>query len=105
MMGETLGALAGSEGLELFGTVPLTLGERSPLRVETYESDICRRKNKEGVEKKGRESKAKKITFEWSSLTGGRKEGNDEGRWLCLSLPFLVNRGFGNKTSNWGRLA
>ena len=61
MMGETLGALAGSEGLELFGTVPLTLGERSPLRVETYESDICRRKNKGRVEKREGKVKQKKL--------------------------------------------
>ena len=40
-----------------------------------------------------------------SRTTGGRKEGTEVGRWLCLSFPFLVNRGFGNRTSNWESLA
>jgi hypothetical protein len=43
----------------------------------------------------------RKNTFEWSRTTGGRKEGAEEGRWHCLAFPFLVNRGFGNKTSSW----
>ena len=100
MMGVTEGALAGREGLEPFGAVPLTLGERSPLREETYDSDIWGTRNKEKVEKREGKVKKEKITFEWSRSTGGRKEASDEGRWLCLSLPFLVNRGFGNNTSN-----
>jgi len=39
-----------------------------------------------------------KNTFEWSRTTGGRKEGTEERRWLCLALAVAVNRGFGN---NW----
>jgi hypothetical protein len=54
-------------------------------------------------ERRGKEGE--KNTFELSRTTGGRKEGTELGRWLCLCLPFLANRGFGNRTSNYTLLA
>jgi hypothetical protein len=51
-------------------------------------------KNKE----KRKEGKERKNTLEWSRTTGGRKEGTEEERWLCLVLAVKANRGFGN---NW----
>jgi hypothetical protein len=88
MMGVTLGALAGSEGLEPFGAVPLTLGERSPLREETYESDIWGMKNKEKVEKReGKVKEKKKLLLSGRGrLEGGKKRAMRDVGFVCLCL-------------------
>jgi hypothetical protein len=83
------------EGLEPFNAEPFVFGdERSPVREEMYESVIW--KDGEEIRRKGRRGREGKNTFEWSRTTGGRKEGAEEGRWLCLALAVAVNRGFGN---------
>ena len=74
-------------------------GRRRRSRTSGREKEIRR---KLGKERRGKEGK---NTFELSRTTGGRKERISLGRWLCLCLPFLVNRGFGKRTSNWARLA
>jgi hypothetical protein len=46
MTGVIPGRLLGIEGLEPFSAEPFVFGERSPVREETYDSDIWRRKSK-----------------------------------------------------------
>jgi hypothetical protein len=60
MMGVIACKVLGREGLEPFGTEPLVFGDRSPVREETYESVIWRRKEmrrKTGKERRGKEGK------------------------------------------------